>query len=118
MLFNSFEFLIFFPVVAVLHFLLPFRARWLFLLVASYFFYMWWRPAYILLIVASTLIDYLAGRMMGRTDDLRKTPEIPDSEPADQPRAALFLQILQLLQRFPPGRLHRARPALCRSRDG
>jgi D-alanyl-lipoteichoic acid acyltransferase DltB (MBOAT superfamily) len=41
--------------------LLPHRYRWLLLLAASYFFYMSWRPEYIVLIVASTLIDYFAG---------------------------------------------------------
>jgi D-alanyl-lipoteichoic acid acyltransferase DltB (MBOAT superfamily) len=58
MLFNSIEFLIFFPIVVVLYFLLPHRYRWLLLLAASYYFYMSWRPEYIVLILASTLVDY------------------------------------------------------------
>ena len=58
MLFNSIEFLIFLPTVVVLYFLLPHRYRWLLLLAASYFFYMSWRPEYIVLILASTLVDY------------------------------------------------------------
>ncbi|HPG67964.1 MAG TPA: MBOAT family protein [Candidatus Hydrogenedentes bacterium] len=50
----------FFAVVVALYFALPFRARWLLLLIASYYFYMAWEPLYALLIVASTLVDYLA----------------------------------------------------------
>ena len=39
---------------------------------ASYYFYMAWKPAYIILIIISTLIDYFAGIMMGRTEDKNK----------------------------------------------
>ena len=60
MLFNSLEFLIFFPIVSILYFLIPHRFRWVLLLIASYIFYMFWRPIFILLIILSTLIDYLA----------------------------------------------------------
>jgi glycopeptide antibiotics resistance protein len=35
MLFNSFEFMVFFPVVTLLYFLLPHRHRWWMLLIAS-----------------------------------------------------------------------------------
>lgn len=69
MLFNSLEFLVFFAVVAPLHFLLPHRFRWALLLAASYYFYMAWKPVYILLIVVSTVIDYIAGRAIGRSTD-------------------------------------------------
>ncbi len=71
-LFNSFEFLIFFPVVTLAYFLMPHRFRLVFLLLASYYFYMCWRPEYIVLILASTLVDYFAGLGMGRTDDRKK----------------------------------------------
>ncbi|MEQ9498857.1 MAG: MBOAT family O-acyltransferase [Deltaproteobacteria bacterium] len=65
MLFNSFEFLIFFPVVVTLYFAVPHRLRWALLLCASYFFYMWWVPEYALLIVFSTVVDYIASNRMG-----------------------------------------------------
>jgi len=64
MLFNSLEFLLYFPVVVALYFLLPHRWRWLHLLVASYAFYMAWEPAYALLIFASTMVDYLVALRM------------------------------------------------------
>jgi len=69
MLFNSLEFLVFFPIVVVAYFSLPHRFRWIFLLGASYYFYMCWKAEYVVLILASTLIDYVAGIQMGKTPD-------------------------------------------------
>ncbi|HEX8684572.1 MAG TPA: MBOAT family O-acyltransferase [Ardenticatenaceae bacterium] len=72
MTFNSLHFLLFFPAVVVGYFALPFRYRWLFLLAASYYFYMSWRAEYGLLLFASTLVAYGTGLLMGRTPDPRK----------------------------------------------
>lgn len=69
MLFNSGDFLIFFPIVVAAYFLLPYRWRWLWLLAASYYFYMSWRVEYILLIVISTLTDYGLALLIGNTDN-------------------------------------------------
>jgi alginate O-acetyltransferase complex protein AlgI len=44
MLFNSFQYWIFFLIVAALFYSLPFRFRKILLLLASYVFYMWWDP--------------------------------------------------------------------------
>lgn len=66
MLFNSLSFVYFLPAVIILYYILPFKYRWILLLLASYYFYMCWKVEYILLIVTSTLIDYTAGIMMGR----------------------------------------------------
>ena len=66
MLFNSFEFLIFFPIVLILFFAIPHRFRWMLLLAASYYFYMCWKPEYIVLILISTVIDYIAGLQIGK----------------------------------------------------
>jgi len=64
MIFNSFEFLLFFPFVIFIYFLISHKYRWIFLLAASLFFYMYWNPIYILLIFISTLVDYLAGLLI------------------------------------------------------
>jgi alginate O-acetyltransferase complex protein AlgI len=74
MLFNSVEFLIFFPLVVVLYFLVPLRLRIPLLVGASYYFYMSWRPEYIILIIVSTLIDFYIGRKIGHEikDQTRK----------------------------------------------
>ncbi|MDQ3803423.1 MAG: MBOAT family protein [Acidobacteriota bacterium] len=61
MLFNSIEFLVFFPVVTALYFLLPHRLRWAHLLVASCVFYMGFIPAYILILGFTIVVDYFAG---------------------------------------------------------
>ncbi|MCW5907966.1 MAG: MBOAT family protein [Chitinophagales bacterium] len=61
MLFNSFEFLIFFPVVTILYFLLPHKYRWLHLLIASCIFYCAFIPVYILILFFTIAIDYIAG---------------------------------------------------------
>lgn len=74
MLFNSLEFLVFFPSVVVLFFLLRHQLRWILLLLASYYFYMCWRPEYLLLILASTGIDYVAGLQMAKTRTATRTP--------------------------------------------
>ena len=50
MLFNSFEFLLFFPVMFLGYFLLPKKVRWVWLLACSAYFYMCWNAKYIILI--------------------------------------------------------------------
>lgn len=66
MLFNSLEFLIFFPIVVGIYFAVPHRYRWILLLGASYYFYAAWRLEYLPLILLSTLVDYVAGLQMAR----------------------------------------------------
>lgn len=72
MTFNSLSFLIFFPVVTVLYFLLPQRWRWVWLLAASYYFYMSWNPALVFLILFTTLVSYWAGIRLEDTQDAKK----------------------------------------------
>lgn len=71
MLFNSFAFVVFLPLVVATFFLTPPRFRWVLLLAASYVFYAWWKVGYLLLIVLSTVVDYWAGLQMGRRPDQR-----------------------------------------------
>ena len=72
MFFNSLHFLAFFPVVVGLYLATPARLRWLLLLAASYYFYAAWRVEYLLLIIVSTLIDYVAGLAMDSTADPKR----------------------------------------------
>jgi len=60
MLFNSFQFFLFFPLVTLLYFILPHRFRWALLLLASCLFYMAFIPAYIAILGVTILIDYVA----------------------------------------------------------
>lgn len=65
MMFNSLQFLIFFPLVVLTYYLIPHKHRIIFLLIASYYFYMCWNPAYALLMAFSTLVTFLSGILIG-----------------------------------------------------
>ncbi len=71
LLFNSFQFLVFFPIVCVLFFAFRRQAKWT-LLLASYYFYMCWKPEYLILILVSTLVDYLVAYRMPEAPKRRK----------------------------------------------
>lgn len=68
MLFNSISFLIFFPVVILLYFIIPHRFRYIWLLAASYYFYMAWNPVYALLMLTSTFITYTSGILIDKAN--------------------------------------------------
>ncbi len=69
MLFNSIHFLIFFPIVVTIYFLLPHKRRWILLLAASYYFYMSWKPEYAILMLFSTMVDYFSAIAMEKRTD-------------------------------------------------
>lgn len=63
MLFNSFEFLVFLPIVFLLYWFV-FKGRQaqnMFIVVASYVFYGWWAYRFLVLIFITTLLSYLSG---------------------------------------------------------
>ena len=66
MLFNSVEFLVFFPVVVITMFALPTKLRNLFLLCRSLYFYMSWEPRYIVLIGFSILVTYICALLIDK----------------------------------------------------
>ena len=61
MLFNSLDFLIFFPIVLLVCFIIPKKIRYIWLLICSYYFYMCWNASYALLILFSTVVTYSCG---------------------------------------------------------
>ena len=69
MLFNTIDFAIFLPIVVLVYYLIPHKLRWVFLLAASYYFYMSWKVEYIFLIILSTLVDYFSGIRMEKLPD-------------------------------------------------
>jgi len=69
MIFNSQEFLIFFFVIVSLFYASPHKYRRLLLLIASYVFYGWWNPAYLILIWASTLVDFVVAKKIFSSDN-------------------------------------------------
>ncbi len=72
MLFNSFQYLLFLPAIVLLYWLSPQRIRNFVLLAACYGFYMSWKPIYGLLIFALTLINYLMGLAISKSQKQRK----------------------------------------------
>lgn len=72
MLFNSLAYLVFFPAVVSLFFLLPHRFRWIMLLGASYYFYLSWKAEYLVLILFSTLLSYYCALQIEQKPNARK----------------------------------------------
>ncbi len=73
MLFNSIHFLVFFPIVLFLYFIVPKKCRSIVLLIASYYFYMSWNPTYALLMLFSTASTFLGGILLTRAQDKGQT---------------------------------------------
>ncbi len=71
MLFNSLDFGLFLLIVTTVYSVIPRSARWVLMLAASYFFYMYWRAEYIVLIILSTLVDYVASIKIGESSSSR-----------------------------------------------
>lgn len=69
MIFNSFEFAVFFAAVFPIYWLLRLRAQNLFLIAASYLFYGWWDWRFLFLLAGTTLIDFWAVRRIGAAGD-------------------------------------------------
>lgn len=72
MLFNSFDFIIFLPIVFIIYWILPHKIRWILLLASSYYFYMSWNVKYILLIFFTTVISYVAARLLDKEENKKK----------------------------------------------
>lgn len=76
MLFNSTEFLFFFPIVLVVYYILPKKIRKLWLLGTSYYFYMNWNAVYGLLLLGVTLISYLGAWGVAVYEDNKKLKQL------------------------------------------
>ena len=76
MVFSSLIFIVYFlPVVLLFYYILPRRFRNLLLFVASLFFYSWGEPIYILLMLFSTIVDYMHGRLVEMYKDNKRLSE-------------------------------------------
>ena len=74
MLFNSFEFLLFLPIVFLLYWFVFRRRRWqnLLIVVASYVFYGWWDWRFLLLIALTSLCSYVSGLLLEHYEGQRR----------------------------------------------
>lgn len=66
MLFNSLDFLVFFPIVVLFYIIIPVKYRYIWLLAASYYFYMGWNAKYALLIGFSTIVTWFCGLLIAK----------------------------------------------------
>lgn len=78
MLFNSFEFLIFLPIVFVLYWYVfkSLRFQNLFIIIASYIFYGWWNWRFLLLIAFTTFCSFISGLLLERFETVRKIQKL------------------------------------------
>ena len=72
MAFNSWQYLAFLPAVVLVYYLLPHKVRWVWLLAASYFFYMLWNPWLSFLILGTTIVAYGSALLMKKDPKRRK----------------------------------------------
>lgn len=75
MLFNSFSYALFLPIVFILYWLIPQKFRWIILLMSSYYFYASWGPQYIAIILLTTIISYTAALLMKSRQKNRLYPK-------------------------------------------
>jgi alginate O-acetyltransferase complex protein AlgI len=62
MLFNSFNFIVFFAAITILYYIFPYKLRWVLLLAGSYYFYMCWKAEFIVLLIFITFLNYVSAR--------------------------------------------------------
>ncbi len=70
--FNSAEFLLFYPIVAVLNFVVPHKFRVVPLLLASYYFYLTWNAKLFFLILFTTAVSYASGVLIEKQPKHKK----------------------------------------------
>lgn len=69
MLFQSVEFLILFPLLLLVRFLLPKNLEKVLLVVASYLFYSWWSWKFVVLLLISTCVDYFCSILIAEQEN-------------------------------------------------
>jgi alginate O-acetyltransferase complex protein AlgI len=72
MLFNTVQFVLFYIVVTLLYFQLGHKGRIWLLLIASTYFYMVYKPIYVLILLITILIDYFAGIYIAQAEGSRR----------------------------------------------
>jgi alginate O-acetyltransferase complex protein AlgI len=72
MVFNSLHFLLFFAITTVIFYALPHKYRWPMLLAVSCYFYMVFKPIYIVILACTIVVDYAAGILLDSSKDPRR----------------------------------------------
>lgn len=68
MLFNSWQYAVFLPLVFILYWALPHKYRWILILTSSYYFYASWNVKYLLLIIFVTVVSFFGGMVISASD--------------------------------------------------
>lgn len=79
MLFNSFTFFVFLPIVFALYWFVlrtKLKAQNALILVASYVFYAWWDWRFLSLILFSTLLDFYLGKALGKSNSKKRSKSL------------------------------------------
>lgn len=72
MLFNSLSYILFFPIICIIYWSILPKYRNAILLVASYYFYMSWEPAYAILIIITSLSTWGCGLLIDKDEKQKK----------------------------------------------
>ena len=75
MIYNSFNFILLFPLIFLLYYLIPARfqrGRNVFLLVISYLLYLNWKPVYALILLGVTAVTFLSAKLLEQSDKRRR----------------------------------------------
>lgn len=75
MVFNSYQFVLFFPIVVFLYYFIPSKYRWISLLASSYYFYMCWNLKYVILLLFVTIITFI-GAICLSTKSILENPRL------------------------------------------
>ncbi len=94
MLFNTTQYIIFLPIVILIYYILPAKIRYIWLLIASYYFYMQWNPAYVLLLLFCTVLTFLGGQYIEKKSGSNVGGGVKSFRVRESVKGYLFLCIL------------------------
>ena len=100
MVFSSFAFLVFFPVVTILYFLLPHKFRWFLLLIASCVFYAFFKWEYLFILFFTIVVDYFAAIWIHNSHGIKRKFALAASIVANVGVLALFKYYYFILDNF------------------
>lgn len=91
MLFNSIDFLIFFPITLFIYFIVPRKVKYIWLLIVNYYFYMCWNSFYGMLLLFVTVITYLLALEI---EKIHKKKELKDKKKKQWTKVLLIVGIV------------------------
>ncbi len=100
MVFSSFEFFLFFPIVTFLYFTIPYRYRWILLLISSCIFYAFFKWEYILILFFTIIVDYYAAFWIDRSQGRERKLALAVSLVANIGVLAMFKYYYFLIDNF------------------